>query len=172
MESLPEDLIFKITDYLEPEEFLNLKQISNYYYKICKNKKHIFLSDYYKFNLFFEIDDKTKLLDIQLLSKIAKNENFMIWLFYIVENCTERKCKIIYNLMWKVIISPYFIKNYCPTRYEHKSIVSRIRYIRDLIFESRIYNKFPKKDKIDNRILSNSIICKNKKLNSPKIFKN
>ena len=42
METLPEDLIFKITDYLEPEEFLNLKQISNYYYKICKNKKHIF----------------------------------------------------------------------------------------------------------------------------------
>ena len=168
MESVPEDLIFKITDYLEPEEFLNLKQISNYYYKICKNKKHIFLSDYCIFNFFFEIDDKTKLLDIQLLSKIAKNENFMIWLFYIVENCTERKCKIIYNLMWKVIISPYFIKNYCPTRYEHKSIVSRIRYIRDLIFESRIYNKFQKKDKIDNRILSHSVVYKNKKLNIPK----
>jgi len=168
METLPEDLIFKITDYLEPKECLNLKQISKYYYKICKNKKHIFLSDYCIFNFFFEIDDKTKLLDIQLLSKIAKNENFMIWLFYIVENCTERKCKIIYNLMWKVITSQYFIKNYCPTRYEHKSIVSRIRFIRDLIFENRIYNKFQKKDKIDNRILSHSVVYKNKKLNIPK----
>ena len=168
METLPEDLIFKITDYLEPKECLNLKQISKYYYKICKNKKHIFLSDYCIFNFFFEIDDKTKLLDIQLLSKIAKNENFMIWLFYIVENCTERKCKIIYNLMWKVITSQYFIKNYCSTRYEHKSIVSRIRFIRDLIFENRIYNKFQKKDKIDNRILSHSVVYKNKKLNIPK----
>ena len=102
------------------------------------------------------------------MSKIAKNENFMIWLFYIVENCTERKCKIIYNLMWKVITSQYFIKNYCPTRYEHKSIVSRIRFIRDLIFENRIYNKFQKKDKIDNRILSHSVVYKNKKLNIPK----
>jgi|TARA_B100001971_G_scaffold166676_1_gene157671 hypothetical protein len=137
MNKLPEDLINKITDYISPSEFLNFKCTSKENYRICDNKKHIILYKYYDFENFFTIEDKTKLLNIETWSDIINQTLFMRWLNYIVYTRDHITSQNIYNMVWKTIVSPYYIKNFCPTRYDHKSIVAQIRQFRDLIFEKR-----------------------------------
>jgi hypothetical protein len=137
MNKLPEDLINKITDYISPSEFLNFKCTSKENYRICDNKKHIILYKYYDFENFFTIEDKTKLLNIETWSDIINQTLFMRWLNYIVYTRDHITSQNIYNMVWKTIVSPYYIINFCPTRYDHKSIVARIRQFRDLIFERR-----------------------------------
>ena len=47
------------------------------------------------------------------------------------------KCEIVWRVVWKVVTSRYYITTYCPTSYDHKCIVSRSRYFRDLIQQMR-----------------------------------
>lgn len=137
MNKLPEDLIYKITDYTLPHEFFNFKCTSKENYRICDQKKHIFLYKYYDIEKFFIIEDKTKLLSIEIWANIINQKLFMRWLNHIVYTRDHKTCQNIYNIVWKTIVSPYYIKKYCPTRYDHKSIVARIRQFKDLIFERR-----------------------------------
>jgi hypothetical protein len=138
MNKLSEDLIYKITDCMLPSEFLNFKCTSKENYRICNNKKHIFLYKYYDFEKFFTIENKTKLLTIETWSNIINQQLFMRWLNYIVYTRDNKISQNIYNMVWKTIVSQYYIKNFCPTRYDHKSIVARIRFFRDLIFERKL----------------------------------
>jgi hypothetical protein len=138
MNKLPEDLIDKITDYILPSEFLNFKCTSKENYRICNKKKHIVLYKYYNFEKFFRIEDKTKLLSIETWSNIINEDLFMRWLNYIVYTRYHETSQNIYDMVWKTIVSQYYIKNFCFTRYDHKSIVARIRRYRDLIFERKL----------------------------------
>ena len=138
MNKLPEDLIDKITDYILPSEFLNFKCTSKENYRICNKKKHIVLYKYYDFEKFFRIEDKTKLLSIETWSNIINEDLFMRWLNYIVYTRYHETSQNIYDMVWKTIVSQYYITNFCFTRYDHKSIVARIRRYRDLIFERKL----------------------------------
>ena len=138
MNDLPDDLINKISDHLFPSEFLKFSMTSKNIYHICKNKKQIVLHNYLNLRKFFIIPDKTTLLSIKTLSILVHSDNYTHWLYEIVQNDDLVKCKIVWDLVWKVIVSKYYIETYCHTSYDYKKIVARSRYFRDLIQERQI----------------------------------
>ena len=138
MNDLPDDIINKISDYLFPCEFLKFTITSQNIYRVCKKKKHIVLHDYLDFGNFFFIEDKINILSINNLSILVHSNKYTYWLSEIVKSDDLVKCQVVWNLVWKVIVSKYYINTYCPTRYDHKKIVSVSRYFRDLIQQRRI----------------------------------
>jgi len=137
MNKLPDDLINMITDYLLPIEFFNYKKTSNEYYRSCNNKKHLFLYYYFHFDKFFYVEDKTKILTIQFWSNIIQHKLLTRWLNYIVYTTDYKTNQLIYNIVWNTIISSYYINKFCPTRYNHKTIVTHILNFKNIIFEQK-----------------------------------
>ena len=137
MNDFPDVLVNKISDYLLPSEFLKFSITSKNIHRICNKKKHIFLYNYFHLEKFFIIPDKTKLLSIETLSTIVHSDQYTHWLFYIIKTDNLMKCEIVWRVVWKVVTSRYYITTYCPTSYDHKCIVSRSRYFRDLIQQMR-----------------------------------